>query len=111
MKRALLYGMMLLWACIAAAQGIPFIKNYTPDDYHAHNRNFDVVTTDDGISVIEAIERTDQTFALGVHYHPEEAVRRHLDHAADEHRFMSLDEGLAYFRALINATKFKHELH
>ena len=48
MKRALLYGMMLLWACIAAAQGIPFIKNYTPDDYHAHNRNFDVVTTDDG---------------------------------------------------------------
>ena len=45
MKRALLYGMMLLWACIAAAQGIPFIKNYTPDDYHAHNRNFDVVTT------------------------------------------------------------------
>ena len=35
MKRALLYGMMLLWACIAAAQGIPFIKNYTPDDYHA----------------------------------------------------------------------------
>ncbi len=69
------------------------------------------VTTDDGISVIEAIERTDQTFALGVQYHPEEAVRRHLDHAADEHRFMPLDEGLAYFRALINATKFQHELH
>lgn len=69
------------------------------------------VTTDDGISVIEAIERTDQTFALGVQYHPEEAVRRHLDHAADEHRFMPLDEGLAYFRALINATNFQHELH
>ena len=69
------------------------------------------VTTDDGISVIEAIERTDQTFALGVQYHPEEAVRRHLDHAADEDRFMPLDEGLAYFRALINATKFQHELH
>ena len=36
MKRALLYGMMLLWACIAAAQGIPFIKNYTPDDHNPH---------------------------------------------------------------------------
>ena len=56
MKRALLYGMMLLWACIAAAQGIPFIKNYTPDDYHAHNRNFDVVTTDDGSVFIANFE-------------------------------------------------------
>lgn len=48
MKRALLYGMMLFYACLATAQGIPFIKNYTPEDYHAHNRNFDVVTTSDG---------------------------------------------------------------
>ena len=48
MKRALLYGMMSFYACLAMAQGIPFIKNYTPEDYHAHNRNFDVVTTSDG---------------------------------------------------------------
>ena len=56
MKRALLYGMMLLWSCVAAAQGIPFIKNYTPDDYHAHNRNFDLVTTDDGSVFIANFE-------------------------------------------------------
>ena len=56
MKRALLYGMMLLWACVAAAQGIPFIKNYTSDDYHAHNRNFDVITTDDGSVFIANFE-------------------------------------------------------
>ena len=56
MKRTLLYGMMLLWACVAAAQGIPFIKNYTPDDYHAHNRNFDVITTDDGSVFIANFE-------------------------------------------------------
>ena len=48
MKRALLYSMMLFYACLAMAQGIPFIKNYTPEDYNAHNRNFDVVTTSDG---------------------------------------------------------------
>ena len=48
MKRALLYSLMLLCACVASAQGIPFLRNYTPEDYHAHNRNFDVVTTDDG---------------------------------------------------------------
>jgi signal transduction histidine kinase len=56
MKRALLYSMMLLWACVAAAQGIPFIKNYTSDEYHAHNRNFDVVTTDDGTVFIANFE-------------------------------------------------------
>ena len=56
MKSTLLYGMMLLWACVAAAQGIPFIKNYTPDDYHAHNRNFDVITTDDGSVFIANFE-------------------------------------------------------
>lgn len=69
------------------------------------------ITTDDGIDIIEAIERIDVPFALGVQYHPEEAVRKHLDHDADEHCFMPLDEGLAYFRALIHATKFQHELH
>ena len=47
MKRALIYGMMLFYACVTAAQGIPFIKNYNTNDYHAHNRNFDVVTTND----------------------------------------------------------------
>lgn len=39
---------MLFYACVTAAQGIPFIKNYNTNDYHAHNRNFDVVTTNDG---------------------------------------------------------------
>ena len=48
MKRALLFSLMLLCACVASAQGIPFLENYTPDDYQAHNRNFDIVTTDDG---------------------------------------------------------------
>ncbi len=47
---------MLLCTCVAAAQGIPFIKNYTPDDYHAHNRNFDVITTDDGSVFIANFE-------------------------------------------------------
>ncbi len=56
MKRALLYGMMLLCSFMAAAQGIPFIKNYKPDDYHAHNRNFDVITTDDGSVFIANFE-------------------------------------------------------
>ena len=56
MKRLFLYILMFLSACVANAQGFPFIKNYTPDDYHAHNRNFDVVIGNDGIVYIANFE-------------------------------------------------------
>lgn len=63
------------------------------------------IARDDGVDVIEAIERTDKRFALGVQFHPETAVRKHLDHESDEHLFMSVQEGLAYFRALVQAAQ------
>ena len=63
------------------------------------------IASDDGVEVIEAIERTDRRFALGVQFHPEEAVRKRLRHDSDEELFMSFEEGLAYFRALIEAAK------
>ena len=65
------------------------------------------VTIDDGTAVIEAIERTDVRFALGVQYHPEEAVKKHMTQAADASRFMPMEDGLNYFRALINAARQK----
>lgn len=66
------------------------------------------ITLTDGIPVVEAIERTDVTFALGVQFHPEEAVRMNLDGEAAASRFMPIDEGLAFFRALIiQAEKMK----
>lgn len=63
------------------------------------------VTPTDETTVIEAIERTDKAFALGVQYHPEEAVRKHIETDSDEARFMPIDEAVAYFRALIQAAK------
>jgi putative glutamine amidotransferase len=59
------------------------------------------VTSTDGIDIIEAIERTDKHFALGVQYHPEEAIRKHLTGQPDADRFMPLDEAVKYFTALI----------
>ena len=63
------------------------------------------VTLTDGVPVIEAIERCDKRFALGVQFHPEEAVRKHLTCQPDAEGFMPLDEAVVYFRALINAAK------
>ena len=63
------------------------------------------VTTTDGVDIIEAIERTDKRFALGVQFHPEEAVRKHLTCQPDASHFMPLDEAVAYFRALISAVQ------
>ena len=55
--------------------------------------------------MIEAIERKDKTFALGVQFHPEEAVRQHIYEIPTANQFMQLYEGVSYFRALINHCK------
>ena len=66
------------------------------------------VTPTDGVDIIEAIERTDKHFALGVQYHPEEAVRKHIEGKEDANRFMPLEEAVSYFQALIGAAKARH---
>ena len=66
------------------------------------------VTPTDGMGIIEAIERSDKHFALGVQYHPEEAVRKHIEGKEDATRFMSLEEAVSYFQALIGAAKARH---
>ena len=60
------------------------------------------VTTTDGVDIIEAIERTDKHFALGVQFHPEEAIRKDLTDQPDANRFMPLEEAVKYFTALID---------
>ena len=63
------------------------------------------ITPTDGVDIIEVIERTDKRFALGVQYHPEEAIRKHLTDQPDADRFMPLDEAVKYFEALIAASE------
>ena len=65
------------------------------------------VTPTQGYDVIEAIERTDKTFALGVQFHPEEAVRQHLADEPSAQNFMQLYEGVNFFRVLISHCKNK----
>ncbi|MBR5117638.1 MAG: gamma-glutamyl-gamma-aminobutyrate hydrolase family protein [Muribaculaceae bacterium] len=65
------------------------------------------ITTSQGQDIIEAIERKDKSFALGVQFHPEEAVRKHLAGDPDANDFMQLYEGVSYFKALIDHCKQK----
>ena len=44
MRRLMLLSIALLNACIATAFGLPFIKYYMPEDYHANQLNYDIET-------------------------------------------------------------------
>ena len=60
-------------------------------------------TEANGLRVIETIERVDHPFAVGIQFHPEAAVCKRFDGAANADDFMSLESGLAFFKALIHA--------
>ncbi len=70
------------------------------------------VTSAQGIDIIEAIERTDKTFCIGLQYHPEAALVKHLDNDPNASLFMSYDEALRYFKVLVQqARKWNEEKH
>lgn len=54
-----------------------------------------------GVETIEAVERTDCAFALGVQFHPEAAVTKHLYDAGDAQNYMAYESALAFFRAIV----------
>ena len=95
----------LLWSIVHTdtIHGAPSFHHQAVGDVTGTPLRVTGVAEHDGVTVIEAIERPDKRWVLGVQYHPETAVRKHLDHEPDENRFMSLREGLAYFRALLQA--------
>lgn len=56
-----------------------------------------------GVPVIEAVERKDKTFCLGVQFHPEVAVRKNVDRSPDAEAFMDYDTARSFFEAIIEA--------
>lgn len=59
-------------------------------------------TETNGIRMIEAVERTDEDFAIGFQFHPEAAVVKHLDNAPNKDDYMDYDTALRVFRWLID---------
>ena len=58
------------------------------------------VTTTNGITIVEAVEKKDKKFCLGVQFHPEVAVRKYIDKAGDAYKFMDYDSAISIFRKL-----------
>ena len=55
-------------------------------------------TETNGIRMIEAVERTDKTFAVGLQFHPEAAIVKHLENAENQGDYMDQDTALSIFR-------------
>ena len=57
-------------------------------------------TITDFVSIIEAVERTDKTFAVGLQFHPEAAIVKYLDDAENKDSFLDYDTALSIFTYL-----------
>ena len=51
--------------------------------------------------MIEAVERTDKTFAVGLQFHPEAALVKDLDGVENKDDYMDYDTALSIFRYLV----------
>lgn len=62
-------------------------------------------TNTNGIQMVEAMERKDKTFAIGVQFHPEAALVKHLTHAKNERNFMDYDTALSFFKRIVRESE------
>ncbi|MBR1735882.1 MAG: gamma-glutamyl-gamma-aminobutyrate hydrolase family protein [Firmicutes bacterium] len=58
-------------------------------------------TDTNGIKMIEAVERTDKTFAVGLQFHPEAAVVKNIDNAENRADFLDYDTALNVFKYIV----------
>jgi putative glutamine amidotransferase len=66
-------------------------------------------TETNGVIMIEAIERTDKTFAAGLQFHPEAALVKHMENAENRDDFMDYDTALSIFRWIVEENYLAQE--
>ena len=54
----------------------------------------------EGVDVIEAVERTDKTYAIGLQFHPEISIQKKLDGEANAGEYLDYETALALFKRL-----------
>lgn len=57
-------------------------------------------STTEGVDMIEAVERTDKTYAVGVQFHPEISIQKVLDNEANAQDYLDYDTALSLFKRL-----------
>lgn len=62
-------------------------------------------TDTQGIEIIEGVQRKDRRFCLGLQFHPEVAVGKHINKEPNAEAFMDYDTAISFFRGLIEAGK------
>ena len=79
-----------------------------PSWHHQAIRNVDNtrlvitgITETNGVQIIEAVERTDKTFAVGLQFHPEAALVKHLENADNRNDFMDYKTALSIFQWIV----------
>ena len=68
-------------------------------------------TETNDLAMIEAVERTDKTFAVGLQFHPEAALVKNLDNADNKDDFMDYDTSLSIFKYLVDELPVRIEYH
>ena len=58
-------------------------------------------TETNGVEMIEAVERTDKDFAIGLQFHPEASIVKHLESAENADSFMEPETAVKFFERLI----------
>ncbi|MBQ6961820.1 MAG: gamma-glutamyl-gamma-aminobutyrate hydrolase family protein [Clostridia bacterium] len=64
-------------------------------------------TETNGVPMIEALERTDKTFAVGLQFHPEAALVKNLDGAANKDDYMDYETALSIFQYIVDEAYLK----
>ncbi len=82
--------------------GCPSWHHQAVKSVEGTNLSVTASTITEGVPIIEAVERVDKTFIVGIQYHPEAAVCKHLDHADNENDFMNYRAAISVFYYIVN---------
>ena len=85
--------------------GVPSWHHQLVSDVTGTRLTVAAETDTDGIPTIEAVERRDRTFCLGLQFHPEVAVGEHVNNEANAGEFLDYDTAMSFFRSLVEAGK------
>jgi len=66
-------------------------------------------TETNGVQMIEALERTDKTFAVGIQFHPEAAIVKNLDDAGNKADYIDYETALSVFQYIVQQTYLSQE--